>query len=182
MNWLDWIFLIIIVFSTVSAFWQGLARELIMLAATILAFGLGAWEYRRVSWHLRGWIHQPELRDGVGFFFIFVGVLVLAALLTHFLRKLIQAAGLRWFDRLLGAALGLARGVLICAVLLIALMAFPLTGRAVESSRLSPDLLQISYWTAHALPAHFRSRFENGWQQWHARWFHAKTGALTHVQ
>ena len=183
MNWLDWVFLVIIGFSTVAAFWQGLARELIMLAATILAFGLGVWEYRRVGWHLRGWIHSPDLRDGAGFIIIFVGVLLLAALLSHLLRKLIQAAGLRWFDRLLGAALGMARGVLVCAVLLIALTAFPLAGHAVDNSRLSPDLLQISYWAAHALPAHLRGQFEAGWQQWHARWFNARSArSMNHLQ
>lgn len=164
MNWLDWLLLIIIAISTLAALVRGFITEIVMLAATLLGLGLGAWKYRAAGDLLRGWIAKPEIRHGLGFLLIFFGVIAAAWLVTALLRKLLAVVGLRWFDRLLGGALGLARGVLICVVLLVILTAFPLAGTAVAGSRLAPDLLQAGAWMARLLPRPLRRRFERGWR------------------
>ncbi len=166
MNWLDWILLIIIAISAAAALLRGFVTEILMLLATLAGLALGAWKYQAAGRLFRPWVARPEVRHGLGFLLIFFGVIVAAWLLTALLRKLLSAAGLRWFDRLLGGALGLLRGVLICVVLLVILTAFPLSETAVAQSRLAPDLLQAGVWMVHLLPPRVRQRFENGWQHY----------------
>ena len=77
-----------------------------------------------------------------GFLMVFVGVMMLGSLVGFILSKVLKVTGLSFFDRLLGAAFGIMRGVLIAAALVMAMLAFaPGAGRkpdAVAHSRLAP--------------------------------------------
>jgi membrane protein required for colicin V production len=60
---------------------------------------------------------DPALRTLAGCVVIFVGVLVIMALLRMVVRSMVKALGLSVSDRILGMIFGLARGVLVCMVL-----------------------------------------------------------------
>lgn len=160
MHLLDWILLIIVVLSVVPALVKGFVYEALMMAATVAAIILGIWKYPALEAHM-GWVHVAPLRSFLAFLFIFIAVLLAAALAARVLRKMVQAAGLGMADRLLGGALGLVRGVVICLALLIAMTAFPFDLPLVHNSRFAPDFLTVGEAFSGFLPAQMRHGFQH---------------------
>jgi membrane protein required for colicin V production len=89
---------------------------------------------------------------------------VLAGVLGRIARWAVHGVGLRWFDRLLGAAFGFLRGAVVCTVIVLALAAFaPQWGR-LQQSRIAPFLLVSGRALIWAAPAELRQRFRQGWE------------------
>jgi len=77
-------------------------------------------------------------------------------------RWAVKEAGLSWFDRMLGAALGLVKGALIVAVILMGMAAFAPTSRWIEGSQLAPYFLVVGRAAIWIAPAELRARFYQG--------------------
>jgi membrane protein required for colicin V production len=76
------------------------------------------------------------------------------------LHKLIKGIGLGWADHVLGAGLGMAKGVLLSAILIIVLVAFlPAQSNLVSQSRLSPAVMSFVQVIATAAPPELRTAF-----------------------
>ncbi|HRP74593.1 MAG TPA: CvpA family protein [Rhodocyclaceae bacterium] len=115
----DYIFLGLLVLSAAVGMWRGLVSEVIALLAWVVALG-AAWLYAGEAAKLfADLISEPAWRQVAGFALIFVGVLLLAAVLRFLLRELLRAAGLGPADRLFGTLFGVARGVAIAFVLVL---------------------------------------------------------------
>ena len=119
MTALDITVLAIVALSTLFAFVRGVVRELLAIAtwiaAIIAAFVFGD----PLAAILPGIGASPAVRYVVAFVLIFVGVLVLGAIVAQVLSKTVRAIGLGFVDRFLGAAFGLARGVLMVVILVL---------------------------------------------------------------
>lgn len=162
MNVLDYLLLAIVVFSVIPALIKGFVYESIMMAATVAGIGLAVFRYRQVADWLQGFIDNPEGRKFAAFLLILFGVLLAAVLIAKLASGLIEAVGLRWFDHLLGMALGLVRGVLICTVLLIMMTAFPFNLGLMSRSVLAPDFLRVGNDLVALLPAQIEQKFRQG--------------------
>ena len=121
MNAFDWTIIGVVGLSMVLAFFRGVTRELIALAAWVLGFVAAV----ALSPLLGGML--PEIGDNpvikylIAFAVIFLGSLVLGALIAWPLSSVIRKAGLGFVDRFLGAIFGVARGVvLVTAFVLVA--------------------------------------------------------------
>lgn len=115
----DYIFLGLLVLSAAVGMWRGLVSEVIALLAWVVALG-AAWLYAGEAAELfADLIGEPAWRQVAGFALIFVGVLLLAAVLRFLLRELLRAAGLGPADRFFGTLFGVARGVAIAFVLVL---------------------------------------------------------------
>jgi len=126
MDGADHIFAIILLLSGVVGYFRGFIRESIAL----LTWLVGLW----VAWHfaylvfpwLGGALAEPGIREWLGRAIVLLIVLLTGSLVgsivAHFARR---AVGLAAMDRLLGAAFGLVRGVVIVGLLVLA-------GRAAE--------------------------------------------------
>lgn len=120
---LDWVFAAILMLSLAVGAWRGLVFEVLSLAGWVVAFVLAQWWAPAVADWLPMGQWSPALRYAAGFVVVLVGALFAAALLAMLARKLIEAAGLRPVDRILGAAFGLLRGfVIVLAVTVVAQM------------------------------------------------------------
>lgn len=113
----DYVVIGVIAVSLVLGLWRGVVGELIALAAWVLAVFAAAEFGNQVAQMLYQGIADPSVRTLAGCVTIFVGVLVLMALVRMAVKSLVKALGLSVSDRLLGLVFGLARGVLICMVL-----------------------------------------------------------------
>lgn len=159
---LDWVIVLIVLLSVLQAIGQGFFYEFFSLAGVIAGYLLAAWEYPLVAAWYRHYVSSPWVADIAGFFTIFVLVMVLAGALGRLLRSIVQGVGLRWFDRLLGAPFGFIRGIVVSAVIVLALAAFaPQWG--LQQSRIAPFLLVTSRGLVWAAPADLRQRFWDGW-------------------
>ncbi len=119
MTVLDYVLLVIVVLSALVGLWRGLVSEVVALLAWIVALG-AAWMYAsRVADMLAAYIAEPAWRQVAGFALVFIGVLLLAAVLRFLLRELLRAAGLGPADRMFGTFFGVARGLAIAFVLVL---------------------------------------------------------------
>ena len=127
MTWLDYAILVGLVVSVAWGAWRGLVREVISVAAWVLAF-LGANYFGGpLAEVLPDSVPTPELRILIGFVAVFVVILAVCTLLGQFLRKLVKIAGLGELDHVLGGMFGVARAlvILLAFAIVAGLTAFP---------------------------------------------------------
>lgn len=145
-NWADYVIIAIMVLSVLISLVRGFVREALSLASWALAFIVALKFHPYMSILLEHLIHSGGLRTICAFGLLFVGVLILCAILTFMLSALVTKTGLSGTDRLLGAIFGAARGILVISALLLVAQLTP-----------SP---QSSWWKESVLVPHF-SPIEN---------------------
>jgi membrane protein required for colicin V production len=123
---LDWIFVAVLVISFVVGAWRGLVYELLSLANWIVAFVLAQWLAPDAAHYLPLANATEVVRYAAGFVVVFVAALFMGGLVAFLVRKLVAAVGLRPVDRVLGAAFGVARGVVVLLALTVVVGMTPL--------------------------------------------------------
>jgi membrane protein required for colicin V production len=162
MNTLDWIIIAALVFSVVTAAAQGFFFELFSLAGTIIGYLLAAWEYKRFAPWFLPYVKNDWVADATAFLIIFLAIAVLAGIVGRIARRFMKEVGLRWVDRLLGAAFGLVRGALVVAVLVMALAAFGPGSRMLAGSQFGSYFLVVGRAVSWLAPYELRDGFRQG--------------------
>jgi membrane protein required for colicin V production len=121
MNWVDTVMLGVIALSALAGFLRGFARELLGVAAWILAALLASRFYGSVLPVARNWIEDGLIADVVCFVVVFVLVLIGLSLLANLLSRLVRLSLLGGIDRILGAIFGLVRGAALLVLTYIVL-------------------------------------------------------------
>jgi membrane protein required for colicin V production len=159
---LDWLIVGILVVSVLLATAHGFFYELFVLAGSVLGYLLAAWNYKRLGAWLLSYAKNEWIAQGAAFLAIFVCVLFLAGAAGRVARWAAQGVGLRWFDRLLGAAFGVVRGALIVMVMVMAMAAFGSGSRLLAESRLGSYFLLMGRGASWVAPTELRARFRDG--------------------
>ena len=113
MTGLDWILLGVMLLSLAVGFARGLVYEVLSVLGWAAAFFAAQWLAPQVAPKLPMASFSDPLRHAAAFVLTFVVAVFSAGLLASLLRKLVSVAGLRPMDRVMGAAFGLVRGLLI---------------------------------------------------------------------
>jgi membrane protein required for colicin V production len=87
---------------------------------------------------------------------------VLAGVLGKIVRWAMKEAGLSVIDRFLGGVLGLVRGCLLIAIVLLGMTAFTPTSRWLQNSSLSPYFLVVGRAVIWVAPTELRAQFFKG--------------------
>jgi membrane protein required for colicin V production len=119
MNWVDYAILAILVVSAGISVLRGFLREAISLLGWVLAFWLALTFADDIGALLAGHIAQPSMRHGVAFFAIVVVSLVATAIVMYLVRLIIDKTEITGTDRALGIVFGIARGIVIVAILVL---------------------------------------------------------------
>lgn len=164
-NWLDWILAVIVVASVATAMLKGFIRELISLASVVAGLVIAALGYQRAALWFDDLTRSHDVALGLGFLSLFLGTLLVGALISALARKLIQKAGLQWFDRFLGGVFGLVRGVAVDCILLMILLAFAIKPEAVQKSTLAPYVTAGTRLIALAMPGDLKAEFNAGFEK-----------------
>jgi membrane protein required for colicin V production len=164
-NWLDCILAAIVVASVVTATMKGFIRELISLGSVLVGLGVAAFGYPRAALWFDDLTKSHEIALGLGFLVLFLGTLIVGAVVGMVARKLIKGAGIEWFDRFLGGIFGLVRGVLVDAILLMALVAFAIKPYTVRQSVLAPYVTTGARAIALIMPGSLRAQFHLGFEK-----------------
>ncbi len=121
MQLIDYVLLVIVGLSTVISLFRGFFREALSLGAWVLGLWL-AWKLGSdFAGYLKPWISEPELRLWAVRFLIVIAALLAGGLLAALFSLILDSAGLSGTDRVLGSVFGFARGVLLAALLVMAL-------------------------------------------------------------
>lgn len=158
----DWIIVALIVLNVVSAAVQGFFSEALSMAGLIVGYIVAAWQYQRLAAWLESFLKSEWLAEILGFLVIFFAVVLLFGIAGRIARWLMKEAGLSGFDRFLGGVLGLLKGGLMVAVILMGLTAFTPTSKMLESSQLAPYFLVVGRAAIWVAPAELRGRFYQG--------------------
>lgn len=120
---LDWVFLAALLGSVGLGVWRGFVYELMSVLNWLLAFVLAQWLGSEVGRRLPFEIPSAELQQMAGFVVVFVLSVFAGGLLVWVLPKLIEQAGLRPVDRVLGGVFGVLRaGILVLALAVVVQM------------------------------------------------------------
>lgn len=158
----DWIIVIVLVVSVLSAAKHGFFVEVFSLAGVILGLLLASWNYERLLPWLNGWIHQQAIAQVGAFLAIALGVMIVAGLLGRVIRWSVRSIGLGWADRIVGAAFGLVKGCVLVTLAMMAITAFMPHANWFEKSRLSPYFLSVAHQTATLTPSELGERIRQG--------------------
>lgn len=170
MTVLDYFVLVVVAASITLGASRGILKGIISVISTIAGLIAAAHFYEHVAVVFGGVTSTSRAANLLGFVAVFLLVLIAGGLLSRWMRGKLKRARLRWLDRMLGAAFGLARGWLVCSVIYLALTAFPVRLETVERALFAPVLLEgtkvISYLTSSEL----RERFLNGYTTVQGLW------------
>ena len=158
----DWIIVIVIAVSVLQAAVSGFFHEAFGIAGLILGYLLAAWNYERLAARYAPYLKSMWLGEIAAFLVIFLAVALVAGLAGRVVRHIVKEAGLSFVDRILGGALGLLRGILMVAVVLMSMAAFTPTSRWLEGSQLAPYFLVVGRAAIWVAPSELRSRFYQG--------------------
>jgi len=158
----DWVILAIVVVAVVQAAISGFFGEAFNIAGLVVGYLLAAWQYERVANWLLPYLKSPWLGEILGFFLIFTAVMVLAGLIGKLARHLMKAAGLTFYDRVLGGLLGSLKGALLAAVLLLSVTTFAPASKWLAGSTLAPYFLVVGRAAIWLAPSDLRARFYQG--------------------
>jgi len=123
---LDWIFLAVLLISMLVGAWRGLVYEVLSVANWIAAFVLAQWFGPAAAHWLPISGGTEVVRFAAGFVLVFIAALFAGGLLAFLIRKLVAAVGLRPVDRVMGAAFGIVRGVVVLLALTVVLGMTPM--------------------------------------------------------
>ena len=165
-NWnaFDWILVVIVGSSMIMAYRRGLVRAIFGLLGFIGGFQLAAWNYAMVS----DWVIQARIRMSVqtarvvAFALIVIVVVIVLDVAARLLQTVLRQVGLGWFDRLLGAAFGVARGCMLAFIVLMVTIQLVPQSQEVGSSVLAPYFLAVAHDVSFLVPQYFQQLMVDG--------------------
>jgi len=167
MNIVDWSILFAILVSVAVAASEGFFHQAFGLAGLIVGYLFAAWQYHRLADWFAPNLKSPWLGEIAAFVLIFVGVVIVAGIVGRIVRWAMKEAGLSVFDRILGGLLGLVKGSLFIAVILMGMTAFTPTSRFLEGSELAPYFLVVGRAAIWIAPSQLRGKFYQGLDMLH---------------
>jgi membrane protein required for colicin V production len=158
----DWVICAIVLLNVVAAAMQGFFSEALTMAGLVVGYIVAAWRYRSVAEWLESFLKNPWLAEILGFLVIFFAILILFGIAARIARWIMKESGLRPLDRFLGALLGLLKGGLMVAVILMGMTAFEPTSKFLANSQLAPYFLVVGRAAMWLAPSELRARFDQG--------------------
>jgi membrane protein required for colicin V production len=158
----DWLIVVVILLSIISAGIQGFFAEALSMAGLVIGYIVAAWQYPGLAAWFMSFLKNQWLADIFSFLIIFFAILIAFSFAGRVARKLMKAAGLSGFDRFLGALLGVVKGALVVAVVLMGMTAFTPTSQMLKNSELAPYFLVVGRAAIWVAPSALRARFYEG--------------------
>lgn len=162
MTIVDWLIVVFLLVSVLSAAKAGLMLEIFSLAGLILGLLLASWDYQALMPWWSHWVHSPAAVEALSFLSIAFGVMILAALAGRITRWSMKAVGLGWADRMGGAIFGLLKGCVMVMIAVLVMAAFSPHATWLRRSRLAPGFLAMAREAAVVAPSDLAGRIRSG--------------------
>jgi membrane protein required for colicin V production len=162
MTILDWIICAVVLASVITAAMQGFFSEALTMAGLVVGYIVAAWQYHGLAEWFERFLKNPWLAEILGFLIIFFAIVLLFGVAARIARWVMKEAGLSGFDRFLGALLGLLRGGLMVAIILMGMTAFQPASQLLQNSQLAPYFLVVGRAAIWLAPSELRARFYEG--------------------
>jgi len=153
MTAVDYVLIAIIAVSGMISLIRGFVKEALSLATWIAAIWLAILFHEEAAPYFVEHIANATLRNIAGFAAIFIIVILVGALVNMIISMLVASSGLSGTDRALGVVFGLARGIVMSAVVvMLAGMTEITQSQPWEASQLRPYLQPVADWLERYMP------------------------------
>ena len=119
MTWVDLLILGLIGLSMTISLFRGFVKEAFSLATWIIGIWVALVFADELAALVEPWIPMPSVRVIGSFAILFLVVLILGAWVNYLVSQLVKKTGLSGTDRMLGTIFGIARGIVIVAILVL---------------------------------------------------------------
>lgn len=117
MNWIDIIFLIVLIITGLIGFWKGLIKLVVGFVALVLAILFGGWISQALASSM-GWEEAGSSSGSLWQILAFVFIVIILFGILNWigtrLEVFVKFAPLGWINKAAGAALGIVVGFTIC--------------------------------------------------------------------
>ena len=159
---IDWIIVVVLIVSVLSAAKNGFFLEVFSLIGVIAGLLIASWNYQKVlPWAAR-WIHSWAAAEALSFLLIALGVMLIVGLLGRMIRRLVHSIGLGWADRFVGAIFGFVKGCALVTVAVLVIAAFLPQATWFQQSRLAPYFLSAAHQVSVVTPSELGERIRQG--------------------
>jgi membrane protein required for colicin V production len=158
----DWLICAVVLINVITAAWQGFFSEALTMAGLIVGYIVAAWQYRGVAEWLEQYLKNTWAAEIFSFLIIFFAIVILFGIAARIARWVMKKAGLSFLDRFFGALLGVVKGGLMVAVILMGMTAFEPTSKLLQNSQLAPYFLVAGRAAIWVAPSELRARFYQG--------------------
>ncbi|HHZ88752.1 MAG TPA: CvpA family protein [Chromatiaceae bacterium] len=160
LTWVDYVIIGIIVISTIISLVRGFVREAFSLVIWIASIWIAITYSADLSVKLMDYVELPSARLGAAFAALFVAALIVGSLLGFLLSQLVEKTGLSGTDRLIGMVFGIARGVVLIALIvtLSGLTVFP-EDQWWQEAQLIGHFEPVAVWIQGFMPPEYASYF-----------------------
>lgn len=162
MTIVDWLIVVVLVVSVLSAAKAGLMMEVFSLAGLVLGLLLASWDYQALMPWWSHWVHSAAAIETLSFLSIAFGVMLLAAVAGRITRWSVKAVGLGWADRIGGAIFGLLKGCVIVTIVVMVVAAFSPQAAWLRKSQFAPAFLAMAREAAVVAPSDLAGRIRSG--------------------
>jgi len=183
-NWLDFIFLILLAMFAFQGLAQGFSRLAVGLVATIAGLLIASWCYDLPASLLLPYVSSKSVANVLGFVLIFILIQILGGLVGLLLARLFKWTGLGWLDRLLGFAFGALKAMVVGIVLVLILTAFPIKPipDSVARSQVAPYLIDSAHALTYLAPRELRQSFRETYDRIRDLWRKQVPGHSLHTE
>ncbi|MEK7847129.1 MAG: CvpA family protein [Nitrospinota bacterium] len=144
MNWIDILFIFILIATAAYSAYRGLVKEIFSLASLVIGYISAANSYLTVSSYTAKLLN-PAISKWVSFAVIFIVVWVIVILIGKLLQKIIRVSvTLSIVDRVTGGVIGIIKGIFILSVFILLFSAVPFTERYLLKSFTTKYMINIS--------------------------------------
>lgn len=163
----DWVICAIVLLNVVTAAIQGFFSEALTMAGLVVGYIVAAWQYRGFAQWLEQFLKNSWFAEILAFLLIFFAIVILFGIAARIAQWVMKKAGLSGLDRFLGGLLGLLKGGLMVAVILMGMTAFAPTSTFLKNSQLAPYFLVVGRAAIWLAPSELRARFYQGLELLH---------------
>jgi membrane protein required for colicin V production len=161
LTWVDIVLLAITVASALLGFMRGFAKEAISLLKWIIAFIAAAQYAAQLAPFFKSYLENANARLALSFVIILLTIFLLGSLLSFLICKAIDFTGLSFLNRVAGLFFGVARALLLLAVLIVVLQSSSLNqSPAWKKSSLLPHFVPLTDWLADFVPKDMQHYFK----------------------
>jgi len=151
LNIADLLLAIIWLFFSIRGYMRGLVKEAGSLAAIVLGFYCAGAYHKALAPHLTGFI-SGNYAGTAAYIILFTATLLGVWFLALGISGMVKVTTTQWADRLFGGAFGLAKGVVLTAVLLFLIHLAAPHPDFLKGSLLVPQLEKVSVKLARYIP------------------------------
>lgn len=124
MSTLDAVVILILAIFLARGIWIGFIRQMASLFALILGFVVAGRYYGQSAHLVTPYIQNKQLGFFVAYILLFLIAFYAVIVLGILLKRVMTVSLLGWFDRVLGAALGVGKGIFVACLVFMGLAIF----------------------------------------------------------